>query len=190
MYGQRCSLPIAATVLFLLLLLLSFMILTGCRGGQPPAAGEDGFLVIRGAAVESEVRLSMEEIKALEGGLVEDDYFSVNSYGTKQYFHFKGVWVWHLLKEKANLKEHASRLSFIAGDGYEVEYTLEEVKRDDYIDEQNPEKQYKMILAWEEDGWEYNPGEGNPLKLVVGQREPGDVNKPYWVRNVKTIRVD
>ena len=49
---------------------------------------------------------------------------------------------------------------------------------------------YEMILAWEEDGVEYNPEIGNPFRLVVGQKEPGDVNKPYWVLNVKIIRID
>ena len=32
--------------------------------------------------------------------------------------------------------------------------------------------------------------DGQPLQLVMGQRQPGDVNKPYWVRYVKTIRID
>jgi DMSO/TMAO reductase YedYZ molybdopterin-dependent catalytic subunit len=79
---------------------------------------------------------------------------------------------------------------FIAEDGYKVEYTLEEVARSDYLDEQDPEKKLKLILAWEQDGKAFDPQAGNPLQLVVGQREPGDVNKPFWVRNVETIVID
>ena len=79
---------------------------------------------------------------------------------------------------------------FIAEDGYQVEFSLEDVVKEDYIDEQNPSVKLKMILAWEENGTESDPQTGYPLQLVVGQREPGDVNKPYWVRNVNTIRVD
>ncbi len=189
-YRQNFSRP-AKTLVLLLLALLSVMFLAGCRGGQADSTGAgDGFLVIRGDAVNGETRLSMDEIKSMEDGLVEDNYFSVNTYGTKEYTHFKGVWLWHLLKEKASLKDHASKVSIIAEDGYKVEYTLEEIKRDDYIDEQNPGAKYKMILAWEEDGRECDTAEGNPLKLVVGQKEPGDVNKPFWARNVKTIRID
>lgn len=188
MRQKRLSLITAVTLLFFIML-PSFMVLAGCRGGQPTPAG-NGILVIQGDGVEGETRLSLDELKSMEDGLVEDDYFSINSYGTKEYFHFKGVWVWHLLREKVNLKDNASKVSFIAEDGYKTEYILEEVKRDDYIDEQNPEKKYKMILAWEENGREYDPDAGNPFKLVVGQKAPGDVNKPYWVRNVKIIRID
>ena len=47
-----------------------------------------------------------------------------------------------------------------------------------------------MILAWEENGREYDLKKGNPFRLVVGQRKPGDVNKPYWVNYVRTIRID
>ena len=89
-----------------------------------------------------------------------------------------------------SLQDHASRVTFIAEDGYEVEFPLEDIKREDYIDEQNPQTKYKMILAWEENGREYDPEKGNPFQLVVGQREPGEANRPYWVRNVMIIRID
>jgi hypothetical protein len=169
------------------------LILIICASGCGCASSEDvprGTVVIEGDAVEGRASFTLEELKAMEDGLVEADYFALNSYGSKEYVHFKGIWVWHLLKEKANLKEHASTVSFIAEDGYEVEFTLEDVQREDYIDEQNPQTKYKMILAWEENDREYNPGKGNPFQLVVGQREPGDENRPCWVRNVKTIRID
>jgi len=170
----------------LLLILLAVVLVPGCGGKEIPA----GTVLIEGDGVEEKATFTLEELKAMEDGLVEADYFSLNSYGTKDYFHFKGVWVWHLLQEKVSLKDNASKVSFIAEDGYQAEFTLDEVKRDDYIDQQNPETKYKMILAWEENGREYNLAEGNPFQLVIGQREPGDVNKPYWVRYVKTIRID
>ena len=160
----------------------------GCDSKGPASIGEDGFLVIQGDAVQGKVRLSLDELKSMEEGLVEADYFSVNSYGTEQYTSFKGIWVWYLLREKVGLKDHASKVCFIAGDGYNVEFTLEDVRIEDYIEKQNPATKYKMILAWEENGRENRADE--PLQLVVGQREPGDVNKPYWVRNVRIIRID
>ena len=54
-----------------------------------------------------------------------------------------------------------------------MEYTLADVQRDDYVDEQNPGVKHKMILAWEEDGIEYDSQQGNPFRLVVGQKETG-----------------
>ncbi|MGI6307773.1 MAG: molybdopterin-dependent oxidoreductase [Dethiobacteria bacterium] len=175
---------VVSTLLLLLIVCISWF---GCSPREEAAAGT---IVIEGDAVEGKAFFTLEELKSMEEGLVEADYFSVNSYGTKEYFHFKGIWVGYILQEKVNLKDHASKVTFTAEDGYTVEYTLTDVQRDDYIDEQNPETKYKMILAWEEDGREYDLRKGNPFRLVVGQKEPGDVNKPYWVCNVRTICID
>lgn len=176
-----------AVYLMLLLILLVSALVFGCA---EPKEAPLGTVLIEGNAVKEKVTFTIKELKAMEDGLVEADYFAINSYGTKEYYHFKGVWVWYILQEKVSLKDTALKVSFIAEDGYKVEYSLDDVKKEDYIDEQNPETKYKMILAWEEDGREYQMDHGNPFKLVVGQKEPGDVNKPYWVRNVKTIRID
>ena len=180
-YGKK-----AAGIALLFVLILCIFI-GGCAPSEEPASGS---LLIKGDAVEDQVFFTWEELKSMEEGLVEADYFSINSYGTKGYTHFKGVWVWYVLSEQVGIKDDASRVSFVAEDGYQVEYSIEEVKREDYIDEQNPEAKYKMILAWEENGVENDPSLGSPLQLVVGQREPGDVNRPSWVRNVQIIHVE
>lgn len=182
---------VVKTWLVLLLVGLMGLMAVGCF--QEPAAvppNETGVLVIKGEDVAEEALLTLPELKAMTDGLVEDDYFALNSIGTKGYTHFKGVWIWHVLKNSVVLNDDASAVSFIAEDGYKVKFTLDEVKKDDYIDEQNPAKKYKMILAWEVDGKELNADEGNPLQLAVGQKMPGDVNKTCWVRNLKTIVID
>ncbi len=171
----------------MLSILLICAVITGCTLQKETPVGT---VVVDGDVVESKAAFTLEELKSMEEGLREADYFSLNSYGTRKYFHFKGISLGYLLKKKINLKDSASKVTFIAEDGYTVEYTLEDVLKKDYIDEQNPETKYEMILAWEEDGMEYNPEIGNPFRLVVGQKEPGDVNKPYWVLNVKTIRIN
>jgi hypothetical protein len=147
-------------------------------------------IIIEGSGVAEEIQVSLLELKNMHEEIVEDRYFSLNTYGTEEYFHFKGVWVWGLLQEKVSLRAQAAKVSFIAEDGYTVEYTLEEVRRADYIDENDITKEYKMILAWEENSMEYDSGEGSPFRLVVGQKEPGDVNKPLWVRNVYKILIE
>ena len=164
-----------------------------CNSGLGCASLEKapvGAILIEGDAVEDKVSFSLDELKSMPDGIVEADYFGVNSYGTKGYSHFKGIWIGYILNEKVALKADAAKVTIIAADDYKVEYSLEEVMRKDYIDEQNPEAKYKMILAWEENGRELDSDVGSPLQLVVGQRQPGDVNKPYWVRYVKTIRID
>ncbi|HHU77005.1 MAG TPA: molybdopterin-dependent oxidoreductase [Firmicutes bacterium] len=171
----------------LLVLLASIPCCCGCRPIEETTAGT---LAIEGNAVKGRICFALDELKAMEEGFIESDYFALNSYGTSQYIHFCGIAMGYLLQEEVALKEHASKVTFTADDGYTVEYMLEDVLREDYIDEQNPDVRHKMILAWEEDGREYDPKKGNPFRLVVGQREPGDVNKPYWVCYVKTIRID
>lgn len=171
----------------ILLVLLICIIVIGCTSQKGAPVGT---VVIEGNGAGSKAFFTLEELKSMEEGIKEADYFSLNSYGTRKYFHFKGISLSYLLGEKVDLKGHASKVTFIAEDGYTIEYTLGDVLKEDYIDEQNPETKYEMILAWEEDGREYNLEIGNPFRLVVGQKEPGDVNKPYWVSNVKTIRVD
>ncbi len=182
-----CCLRKNKLIFNILSVLIICIIVAGCTSQKETPVGT---VVVEGDAVEGRVLFTLGELKSMEKGLREADYFSLNSYGTKKYFRFKGISLGYLLEDEVALKDHASNVSFIAEDGYMVEYTPEDVLRKDYIDEQNPKAKYEMILAWEEDGVEYNPEIGNPFRLVVGQKEPGDVNKPYWVLNVKTICID
>ncbi len=175
-------------IIFTLILLLIFLSLGfGCGSQKEPPMGT---LIIEGDAVEHKVLLTLDELKSMEKEQLELDYFCLNSYGSREYFHFKGIWIWHILQDKVNLKENATKAVFIGEDGYKAEYPIADIKKTDYIDEQNPKVKHRMILAWEEDGMEYDPQRGNPFRLVVGQKWPGDVNKPYWVYNVRTIHID
>jgi len=140
--------------------------------------------------VGKELKFTLEELKAMNDIVFEADFFSLNSFGTKKYFHFKGVNLWSLLEQKCEISDDATSVSIIAEDGYEMVFTVEQVKKQDYIDEQNPEILYPMIIAWEEDKVEYDVSEGAPFKLVVGQNEAGDVNKPQWVSNIDKIVVE
>lgn len=155
---------------------------------EDQSANTGPMIVITGTAVNGEQPIYLMEMKKMKDRIVEKDYFSLNSYGTKEYFRFKGIPLWDLI-EGIDIKQ-GGMVKIVAEDGYSVEYTLDDIRKDDYMDEQNPEVKYKMIIAWEENGKEYDPDKGNPFRLVVGQREPGDVNKPNWVQNIKTIQID
>lgn len=168
---------------------MSFLFV-GCGTEQVGTdAVDNAFITITGEAVVDEVQLTLADLKGMADSEFEADYFAINTYGTKEYFQFKGVWIWPIIEQYANW-EKATTVSIIAEDGYTVEYTLEEMQRDDYVDEENPDTKYKVIIAWEENGVEYRLENGNPFRFVIGQKEPGDVNKPYWVQNVAAISVD
>ena len=95
-----------------------------------------------------------------------------------------------MLEQKAKISPNASKITLIATDGYSMEFTVNQVKKLDYIDETNPNKKFPMIIAWEEKGIEYDVADGPPYKLIVGQKEAGDVNKPQWVSNIDRIIVE
>lgn len=145
------------------------------------------FITLEGSGISKPIQLTLTELQRMQEAIVADKFFSLNNYGTKEYFSFKGVSLWYLLN-KAGVKNTAQTVTITAEDGYSVTYTLAEIKRDDYIDEQNPEKKYKTIIAWEENGKVYDSP--YPFRFVVGQKAPGDINKPNWVQKVKSIKVD
>ncbi len=146
-------------------------------------------LKIQGS-VTNKIAFTLDELKSMKDIIFEDEFYSLNSFGTTGHTRFKGVKLWSLLERKAKLSSKASKITVIAADGYRMEFTLEEVMKQDYMDETNPAKKFPMIIAWEEKGQEYDPAKGAPYKLVVGQREAGDVNKPQWVSNIDRIIVE
>lgn len=137
-----------------------------------------------------ESTFTLDELKKMTDIIFEDDFYSLNNFGTTSYTHFKGINLWKLLEEKTKISPDATYIKIIATDGYEVEFTVGQVKRQDYIDETNPDKAYPMIIAWEEKGQEYDISDGPPYKLIVGQAEVGDVNKPQWVSKIDRIIVE
>ncbi|WP_313343352.1 molybdopterin-dependent oxidoreductase [Sedimentibacter sp.] len=139
--------------------------------------------------IESEISFTLNELKEMNDLIFEADFYSLNSFGTTGYTHFKGVNLWKLL-EVSEISPEASTITVIAQDGYKMMFTVEQAKKQDYIDETNSDARYPMIIAWEEKGIEYDPEEGAPFKLVVGQKEAGDVNKPNWVSNIDRILIE
>lgn len=140
--------------------------------------------------VGNKLAFTLDELKDMTDIIFEGNYYSLNSFRTTRHNMFKGVNLWSLLEQKTQILPDAAKISIIATDGYKMEFTIDEVKKQDYIDETNPEAKFPMIIAWEQDGEEYSVDEGAPFKLIIGQREPGDVNKPQWVSNIDKIIVD
>ena len=86
----------------LILLLVALLAIAGCAGEKADPAA-DSCITIEGSGVESAVQLTLGDLQKMTDALVEDDYFSINTYGTEEYFHFKGVWVWAVLEQKVCL---------------------------------------------------------------------------------------
>ncbi len=153
-------------------------------------------IVIEGFAIKIEgqvaipLTLGLSQLKELDDLIYSNDYYSLNSFGTTGHTNFKGIKLWDLLTKEAQVLSSASRVRIVATDGYEMSFGINDVIRQDYIDETDQSKQLPIIIAWEENGVEYDGEKNPPYKLVVGQREPGDVNKPLWVSNIDKIIVE
>ncbi len=157
--------------------------------GVQSAAKSGSALTIEGPGVKNAMSFTVSDLKGMSQGLVSDSYFSLGRGAVEEYTDFKGVSLWYLLN-KAGLQSNASKVIVKGDDGYTKVFTLNEVKKDDYISQNDPSKRYKMIIAFSEDGKEYDSAEGNPFRLAVGQVGEMDFNKLKWVRYVKTIRVE
>lgn len=140
--------------------------------------------------VENKLQLSLDNLKEMDDIIFQGDFYSLNNFGTTAHTNFKGINLWMLLEEKAKISTEATKVTVIATDGYKMEFTIEEVKRQDYIDETDEEVKLPIIISWERNGEEYDSLEGPPFKLIIGQREPGDINKPQWVSNIDKITVE
>lgn len=140
--------------------------------------------------VTYEMTITLDELKSLDDIIVEEDYYSVNTFGTKGHTRFKGANLWYLLDQYAGIKEDASSITVLATDGYKVKFTIEQIMKQDYIDETDPNKKLPVIVAWEENGVAYDPEDGAPYKLAVGQIAPGDLNKPQWVSMIDSIIIE
>lgn len=156
---------------------------------EKPADERKNILKVEGK-VNTELSLSLADLQSFTDIGFSGTFYSLNSFGTTDHTDFKGVNLWLLLKNKAGISDSATSVKIIALDGYEVEFSISQVKRSDYIDETNQDIKLPVIIAWQENGVDYSINEGPPYKLVIGQKEPGDVNKPQWVSNIDKIIVE
>lgn len=136
------------------------------------------------------IYISLIELKGKSDLQFSGRFYWLNSFGSTGHTEFKGVKLWSLLENMGIADTSSSSVKVIATDGYSIDFNASQIKRMDYIDETNQDIKLPVIIAWEENGEQYDPSEGAPFKLVIGQKEPGDVNKPQWVSNIEKIIVE
>ncbi len=134
--------------------------------------------------------MSLSDMKGRSELHFSGSYYWLNSFGSTGHTDFKGIKLWSLLENMGIVDASSSRVKIVAADGYSMDFSISQIKRMDYIDETNQDVKLPIIIAWEENGRAYDPADGAPFKLVVGQKEPGDVNKPQWVSNIEKIIVE
>jgi len=157
---------------------------------EEPEEAVEGFAIKIEGKVSKPITLGLKQLKELVKLGYTNDYYSLNSFGTTGHTNFKGIKLWGLLTEVADIQDDAATVRIIATDGYEISLSISQVKREDYIDETDQSKMLPIIIAWQENGVDYDVNSRPPYKMVVGQKQPGDVNKPNWVSDIHRIIVE
>ncbi|MCR3955249.1 MAG: molybdopterin-dependent oxidoreductase [Gudongella sp.] len=156
---------------------------------EPQIVQEGPLLKVEGR-VSTPLSLDLSQLKSMDSLIYSADYYWLNSFGSTGHTSFKGIKLWGLLTEEAGIGSDAQTVRIVATDGYEMTFTVDQIRKQDYIDETDDSKKLPVIVAWQEDGSQYDSDKGPPYKLVVGQKEAGDVNKPQWVSNIDRIIVE
>ncbi len=134
--------------------------------------------------------LSLENMKSESKWAFSADYYWLNSFGSTGHTNFRGIKLWSALTDLGVVSDNSQCIKVIASDGYSMQFTAEQIRKTDYIDETNNSVKLPVIIAWEEDGKAYSGSDGAPFKIIIGQTEPGDVNKPQWVSKIQKIIIE
>lgn len=134
--------------------------------------------------------LSLENMKSESMWAFSADYYWLNSFGSTGHTNFRGIKLWSALTDLGVVSDNSQSIKVIASDGYSMQFTAEQIRKADYIDETDNSVKLPVIIAWEEDGKAYSGSDGAPFKLIIGQTEPGDVNKPQWVSKIQKIIIE
>ncbi|MEN6351717.1 MAG: molybdopterin-dependent oxidoreductase [Syntrophomonas sp.] len=148
---------------------------------------------ISGTGIKTALKFTLDELKQMEDITISDRYFSRGTqkpgWAKTAHTDFTGVLLYELLADHAGLTAKANRVKIIAEDDYTQVFSIEEIKAD-YIDETDNGKKLRMIIAWSQDGKEYDPGQGAPFRLVMGQQFAEDYNRMKWVDHIASIVVE
>ena len=159
----------------------------------PKAPNDDTVLTITGDGIEKELFLSMEDLKGLDKGYIEQCYSIVNNYPTRKFAVAKGISISYLLGQ-AGIKDQANCILVEASDGYKAELTKEQLlgKRYRYpqliSDSTANAVQVQPLLAWAfGEGQDFSKAGECDLRLVIGQQGIHDVNTAPGVQMVSKI---
>lgn len=128
---------------------------------------------ITGAGVETELKLTLDDLKSMpEEAQIHEEYIYNSKSGEKS-VQVKGVSLAYLLKEKANVVAKNAEVIFEASDGYPIDpQTLEDIFNEDL----------KFVLAYELDGQAIDNDDIPDNEEIVVYRklkEPGEFGTVY-----------
>ncbi|MEI7885129.1 MAG: FN3 associated domain-containing protein [Clostridia bacterium] len=156
---------------------------------------KDTILTITGDGVSKNLYFSLNDLKNMQDGYLEQCYSSVNNYPTKKFNVAKGVSISYLMEE-SNIKKEAKSITVEASDGYKAVFTQDQLLGKRYRFPEvisgsaaNPVL-VQSVLAWAfGDGQDFSNTKEDDLRIVIGQQGINDVNTVSSVRMVSKITI-
>ncbi|MDD3349802.1 MAG: chitobiase/beta-hexosaminidase C-terminal domain-containing protein [Eubacteriales bacterium] len=167
---------------------------------RPPfgsaVANEETILSVSGDGMEQNLFLSLEDLRSLKKGYLEEVYSTVNNWPVKKFAVGKGVDLTYLLKH-GGIKDSAELIRVESADGYFAELTRKQLfgNRYCYLNLLSGSvagaKEVKPMLAWAYENGSKNLSEAKEgeLRLLIGQLGLSDVNTAPSVQHVTKIIV-
>ncbi|MCL1827868.1 MAG: S-layer homology domain-containing protein [Oscillospiraceae bacterium] len=159
-----------------------------CGITELPAKAESETLTIRGDGIGKEVVFSRAE---LENMVNERHRYSVaNNFPSEKTEYAEGVLLRDLLL-KAEIKEDAQIIRFIASDGYRREFTVSELLSAPrfYFSETGGKTPVPVMICLQNGVSGFDGLKPENLRLVMGQRAPGEQTNPWFVKYLSVIEV-
>jgi hypothetical protein len=155
-----------------------------------PALAANETLTIRGDGVEKEIVLSRTELEALKPVVERHTYSLSNNFPTEKTEYAAGIPLLYLL-EQAGLKEAAQIITCTASDGYKREFTVHELLHASryYFPKEGEKQPVPAMVCLQSSDKGLNSLETIELKLIMGQRAPGEQTNPWFVKYLSVIEV-
>lgn len=158
-------------------------------------------LSISGSGVRKEHTVTVGELEFMQNYIFTGEYCLAKSGTEKELATYRGFDIYEFLRREVGYTAGADTITFKAADGFSRTFTLDEIAKRDYINQETGANNLKVLLAYGKnekplvpavtsDGYdEAAQNSGGPLRLVIGQTGPGDLNSSKSVGNVVEIIV-
>lgn len=169
---------------------------------SPYDAYKNDTLVIHGEGARKEKTLTLSELESLQNYIMTNKYCLAKSADKKYEDMYRGIDFYEYLRKEIGFQASATNIKLIASDGYEKTFSINEIAKNDYVNELSNTHDLKVMLAYgknekplvpdgESEGYDSTAkNKGGPLQFIIGQTEAGDLNSSKCISNIKEIVIE
>ena len=172
------------------LALILMMTTTAVPMAAASSGDEPETLTIWGDGLEKELVLSRAVLEGLTSVIEQHHYSMANNFPTDKTEYASGIPLQYLL-EQAGIKDEAQMLTFLASDGYRREFTVSELLSAPryFYPETGEESPVPTMICLQSGTDGFDSLEPIDLRLIMGQRSPGEQTNPWFVKYLSEIEV-